>query len=150
MGEIEGITPREAQPKTQMRILAVDDEPHLPKIFGRMARISKMAEKIGVFDVVRNGREALKKLKEKPGDYNIVLSDLQMPEMNGLQVAEKLKDEPVSVYLVTGAADTISQEEMQRLRIQGILEKPYTLENVNDFLERISKDLQKGEKNDIL
>ena len=51
-----------------------------------------------------SGKEALEKIKEKP---NIVLLDLMMPDMNGLQMLEKIKEETpsIEVLMVTGLAE---------------------------------------------
>ncbi len=134
---------RERQPVPKMNILAVDDEPNLPIVFGRMAQCSKMAYAIGLFKVVSSGQEAVREVLEEPGRYNVVLTDLQMPEMDGLRVADALKDqEGVFVYVVSGAVDSIDQNKLKTEHgVRGFLKKPYSLEEVGNFLNDAYRDL---------
>ena len=70
------------------KILVVDDEPDLePLVLQRMRR----AIRRGVYEFVfaRNGVEALKKLDEED-DIDMVLSDINMPEMDGLTLLEQI------------------------------------------------------------
>ncbi|SFE27342.1 two-component system, response regulator YesN [Paenibacillus algorifonticola] len=66
-------------------ILLVDDEP------GHLAGLSKMLQKLRpqyAISTARNGKEALSKCREQP--FQLIISDIQMPLMNGLDFLEQL------------------------------------------------------------
>ncbi len=72
------------------KILAVDDEPDMEELikqgFRRKIRKNEMD-----FVFARNGTDALEKLKEHK-DIDLILSDINMPEMDGLTLLDRVKD----------------------------------------------------------
>ena len=123
----------------ERRILVVDDTLINRKILARMLR------QIG-FDAlttVESGTAALAELRQR--HYDLVLADLQMPGMSGLDLSAVLRDArngdragPVVVGLT---ADT-SLDVVERCKLSGmsdVIHKPITVEELRDFFEnRIS------------
>ncbi|HMD00928.1 MAG TPA: response regulator [Ferruginibacter sp.] len=72
------------------KILVADDEVDLEMLIKQKFR-QKIREKTYEFVFANNGNEALKKLKENP-DVDVVLSDINMPEMDGLTLLTKLNE----------------------------------------------------------
>ena len=73
------------------RILVVDDEPDLePLVLQRMRRSIRQGRYSFVF--AHNGVEALEKLDEAGGAIDMVLSDINMPQMDGLALLEHIPD----------------------------------------------------------
>ncbi|MFI5135967.1 MAG: response regulator transcription factor, partial [Chitinophagales bacterium] len=87
------------------KILIVDDEPDLELLVRQ--RFRKQIKE-GVFDFVfaANGREALEKLQEQQ-DIHLVMTDINMPEMDGLTLLEKLKpfNRPIKAVVVSAYGD---------------------------------------------
>ncbi len=117
-------------------LMIVDDSATMRKIVMRTVRMSGLdferTEEAG------NGAEAIEKLKESPVD--IVLCDVNMPEMNGIDMVKKVRAE------VPGCADTkiimVSTESSQDLidsvlreGANGYITKPFTPER---FQEKLS------------
>jgi sigma-B regulation protein RsbU (phosphoserine phosphatase) len=73
-----------------VKILVVDDEPDLEPMIRQKFR-RHIREKIYDFEFAYNGREALEKIADSP-EIGIVLSDINMPEMDGLTLIAKLKE----------------------------------------------------------
>jgi sigma-B regulation protein RsbU (phosphoserine phosphatase) len=73
-----------------VKILVVDDEPDLEPMIRQKFR-RHIREKIYDFEFAYNGREALEKIAEFP-EIGIVLSDINMPEMDGLTLIAKIKE----------------------------------------------------------
>ncbi len=71
-------------------ILVVDDEPDLELLLRQKFR-KQIREKQFQLIFARNGVEALEKLQLQP-DVDIVLTDIYMPEMNGLTLVTKLNE----------------------------------------------------------
>ncbi len=80
------------------RVLHVDDEP----ILGEITRLYLENKGAYTVDSVTSGEEALLKLKEQ--SYSCVISDYEMPEMNGLELLSKIREsEPEMPFiLLTG------------------------------------------------
>lgn len=75
---------------TMSKILVVDDEVDLEILIKQKFR-KQIREQEYEFLFAVNGRDALEKLKEKP-DIDIVLSDINMPEMDGLTLLSKINE----------------------------------------------------------
>jgi two-component system, cell cycle sensor histidine kinase and response regulator CckA len=109
----------------QGTILLVEDEP----VLRRVAR--KLLEKLG-YQVVEaaNGEQALRVYAERNRDIDLVLLDLIMPGLNGLQTLERLRDlDPrVKVILCSGIADT---EEENLPEGVSFMPKPFPLETLS-------------------
>jgi two-component SAPR family response regulator len=80
------------------------------------------------------GREALQKAREQT--YDLVVSDVRMPDMDGFEVVRQLRElQPdANFVLITGYASEDAPVEALRLRIDDYFRKPFDL---NFFLERI-------------
>ena len=115
---------------TPSRVLVVDDSPV------NRAVLKAMLAKIGVAEVVmaQNGREALAVL-EGNCDFDIVLSDLWMPEMDGYGLVNAIRADArfsrLPVYLLTADVEARSQPEASGFT--GILLKPITLEKLQEL-----------------
>ena len=112
---------------TPSRVLVVDDSPV------NRAVLKAMLAKSGVAEVVmaQNGRDALAVL-EGNGDFDIVLSDLWMPEMDGYGLVNAIRADArlshLPVYLLT--ADVEARGQPEASGFTGILLKPITLEKL--------------------
>ncbi|MHC5825027.1 MAG: response regulator, partial [Nostoc sp.] len=72
------------------KILVVDDEPDLEHLIRQKFR-KQIRQQQFQFVFVHNGFEALEKLQAEP-DIDIVLTDISMPEMDGLTLLTKLNE----------------------------------------------------------
>ena len=82
------------------KVLLVDDEPNVLNGYRRHLR------KHFDIDIAESGAEALKMVESK-GPYAVVVSDMKMPEMNGLQLLSQLREQsPATIrVMLTGNAD---------------------------------------------
>jgi sigma-B regulation protein RsbU (phosphoserine phosphatase) len=71
------------------KILVVDDEPDLQLLVMQRFR-HQIREGLFQFDFAENGVIALSKIQEQP-DYSLILTDINMPEMDGLTLLEELR-----------------------------------------------------------
>jgi CheY-like chemotaxis protein len=89
-----------------------------------------------------NGEGACKFLQAAPNAYDLILSDYEMPGMNGLALVRKIRTElglhGVPVVMLSGVADKETQIEMFNAGISDCLEKPFIRE---EFIARISAHL---------
>ncbi|REK50368.1 MAG: response regulator [Bacteroidetes bacterium] len=75
----------------QAKILVVDDEPDLELLITQRFR-KKIRENEFAFDFAHNGTEALEFLSDEPDKYDMILTDINMPEMDGLTLLVKIKE----------------------------------------------------------
>ncbi|MCA9649484.1 MAG: response regulator [Myxococcales bacterium] len=85
------------------RLLFVDDEPDLELLIRQKFR-RQMRSGAMELDFARDGREALAKIDARDIEYDVIVTDLNMPEMNGLELLSELsRRELSSVVLVLSA-----------------------------------------------
>jgi DNA-binding NtrC family response regulator len=92
-------------------------------------------------DDVRSAEEALLKL---PGDYNLVISDILLKEMNGIGLLETVsRMRPgIPVMIITGFGGEEIEEECRKKGARGFLNKPFSVHNLLSLVEEV------GNKND--
>ena len=105
------------------RILLVDDEKDFVQL------LSKRLESRGIeIATAAGGREALDLSRKQP--FDVVLLDIDMPDMDGFQVMKKLKDRDrdVQVIFVTGKATIESGVEAMKLGACDLVQKPIEMD----------------------
>lgn len=121
-------------------LLAIDDEPAILTI------LERFVAPIG-FTVITHGggRGAIAHIAEVRPD--VVLVDLQMPEMNGLEVLRTIRDihPECAVILMTGHASVDSAIEAVRLGALDYLTKPIDFERLRNLLKTVLKGIERRE-----
>lgn len=98
-----------------------------------------MAEILG-FDVLTagDGRQAIDVFRRHAGDIAVVVLDLVMPHMDGVETLRELRRLriDVPVLLATGYDEQETMKKFQDLGFAGFLQKPYRLSNLSDKLRQ--------------
>ncbi|HEX6966175.1 MAG TPA: response regulator [Gemmatimonadaceae bacterium] len=108
----------------QLHVLVADDEPHI-------GRIIKMKLEQGPFRVTLayDGREALDVL-ERDDDLALVLLDLMMPRMSGLDVLQRMRNDPrwakLPCIILTAAGQEQQHRRAMELGASEFLTKPFS------------------------
>jgi DNA-binding response OmpR family regulator len=113
-------------PGRRYRALVVDDDPGLQGLF------LTLLERNGFgVDNAPNGRIAFEYLRR--GSYSVILLDLMMPDVNGLELLERLeRDSPAilpRVIVMTGAAQRLV-DAVDVTRIFGLIRKPFDIDDL--------------------
>ena len=114
-----------------MRIFAADDEPEALKTLHEAIRAAVPGAEISDF---RRGQAVLDAVMEQGIYPDVVFSDIRMPEMNGLQLAEALKKAAPGTQIVFVTACPEYALEAWQSHVQGYLMKPVTAEDIRDAL----------------
>src|SRR3954447_9525484 len=118
-------------------ILVVDDSAAIRKILQRVLRQTGMA--IGAIHEAGDGQEALSVLGEHP--VNLVLTDINMPKMDGLQPLASLKGSAqwraIPVVMITTEGGEAKVSEAVRLGAAGYVRKPFTADQIKEKLTGI-------------
>ncbi|MCI1857525.1 MAG: response regulator transcription factor [Sporolactobacillus sp.] len=109
---------------------------------GALAQLLELEEDIEIVGEVANGDEALDMVRRYAPD--ILIADIEMPGLSGLDVAERLKQRPAStqVVIVTTFARPGYLERAMRAGVSGYILKDEPIDRLIDHLRRI----QQGER----
>jgi DNA-binding response OmpR family regulator len=118
-------------------ILLVEDEPDMQ----RGLRDNLEFEKYDV-DVADNGRTALKKITE--GAYDLIILDIMLPEMSGLDVCKKVRQEGIAtpIIMLTARGEEIDKVLGLELGADDYVTKPF---GVRELLARVKALLRRTE-----
>ena len=106
------------------RILFVDDEPALTwmgqKILGQLGY---------QVQTTNSSIEALEIFRSKPKEFDLVITDLTMPELTGINLAKALLEvrPDLPIVLCTGFSDQVNEKMLKSIGICGLLLKPITI-----------------------
>lgn len=122
-----------------VRILIVDDDPTIRSV------LEALLEDEGFTPVTAaNGQEAVTIVRDSPPA--LVLMDLMMPVMNGVEAARTLKSEPetAGIPIIAMSAGFILRESIDDLLADSIISKPFDLDaliaNIRSTLRRANPD----------
>jgi len=120
---------------TSLKVLVVDD-------MSTMRRILKnVLKQIGFSDLIEaeNGQDALTKLKA--GEFGLVVSDWNMPVMQGIELLRAIRADPELKHLpflmVTAEAQKENIIEAVQAGVSNYVVKPFTAEALQEKLEKI-------------
>lgn len=119
---------------TSPRVLLVDDEPNLRKVLGALLRQEGYE-----VHAEPDGQAALEKVRTVPsGTFDVVISDLRMPRLDGMGLLGALGDEdpdlPVVILTAHGTVD--NAVEAVKLGAFDYLEKPFERDQIRSVLGR--------------
>ena len=113
------------------KVLVVDDDPVVGKSFDRV-----LSGKGYAVITASNGQEALKKLDAE--DYDVVFTDIKMPGMSGLEMAERVKERRpwLPVVIVTGYGSPDNEARAEAAGVSGFLRKPLSPEMIEGSAQK--------------
>ncbi len=123
-----------------LKVVIVDDEPYIAMGLGKI--IPWNDEGFEVVHTAMNGKDALNYINENPVD--VVITDIQMPEMNGLELLEAVSREKPDIKFVvlSGYSDFSYVQTALRLHCMDYLLKPIQKEELLSILRKISQENQ--------
>jgi len=131
--------PQNSTQRTKYRVLIVDDDQELAKyIATELGRYYKC-------DVSQNGREGLKELLSS--DYDLVISDVMMPEMDGFTLLRMIKTNinisHIPVIMLTSKADIGNRLEGLERGADAFLAKPFDMKELHLVIENLIHNRQR-------
>ncbi|MBU8872035.1 MAG: PAS domain-containing protein [Gemmatimonadales bacterium] len=135
--------PESTETSFRGRILFVDDEKDIAD-FGEAVLIRAGHD----VKAIRDSREALALFRKDPGAFDLLITDLTMPHVPGLQLASEVTSlrPDLPVILITGMSDKTDWELGPRQMITAVIRKPFAQETLCSKVETIFSTIgQKGE-----
>ena len=121
------------------RVLVVDDDAEICRY------ISTELSRFYKFNTCPNGKEGLKELLT--GDYDVVVSDVMMPEMDGFTMLRMIKTNVniahIPVVMLTSKADVANRLEGLERGADAFLAKPFNLEELHMVIENLIQGRQR-------
>ncbi len=117
------------------KVLIVDDEEDV-----RLFLADFISERDFHVETAGTGEEALEKFRAKA--YDIVLMDIMMPGMDGLEALEKIKKtHPATVVImITALKDEVRMAKAKKLGASDYIVKPFSLNYLETELEKIMQN----------
>jgi CheY-like chemotaxis protein len=114
------------------KILIVDDNPNMSVLLSEMLEVFDHESKIAA-----DGFQALEELKA--GNFSMVITDMRMPKMTGLELLERIKTSypKIKVVLISGYSGSQIETQAEALKADGFLGKPLMMADI----EKLLKDL---------
>lgn len=125
---------------TPAKILVVDDEPDLELLISQKFR-KNVRQNEFIFSFAYNGREALEKLQAS--DIDIVLTDINMPEMDGLTLVSKLREDYPTLrsVIVSAYGDMDNIRKALNYGAFDFLTKPIDFEDLEITINKTIKEV---------
>lgn len=121
--------------KDKLHVMVVDD------MSTSRGLITQALDELGVrnYQTENDGASALKRLAARP--VHLVISDYNMPGMNGLQLLEALRKnastQRIGFILITGRADRELLAEGQKKGMNNYIKKPFTALDMKACIEKV-------------
>jgi len=123
-----------------LRVLLVDDEPFI--LQGLRAMIDWEAEGFCIAGTVENGKQAVEFLKQE--SVSLIIADIRMPEMNGLELLQKVRNEHISdarFVILSGMSDFSYAQKAMRYQCLEYILKPVQKEELLKLLRSIASSV---------
>ncbi len=115
-------------------MLIVDDEAVIAEM------VKTMLERFGYrADIFNSGLAAVAAFEDQPGRYDLLISDLTMPHMTGLDLADQLhaRRPGLPVIIMTGFGDSLNEPTLRRYGIRQVIGKPVLLKELAGAMRRV-------------
>jgi two-component system cell cycle sensor histidine kinase/response regulator CckA len=125
---------KEKIPGGSERVLLVDDETSLidagTQILKRLGY-----DVVGITDAVA----ALETVRKDPDRFHLIISDLTMPQLTGIQLAEEIKkiNPGISIILCSGFSASLTSEQIKTLGINDFITKPFIRSELAQVIRRV-------------
>jgi PAS domain S-box-containing protein len=120
------------------RILYVDDDEAIVML------ITRVLERSG-YQVTGqvSAQEALAQLRDDPNAFDVVVTDLSMPEMSGFDLATQVREinPSMPIVMTSGYVRAQDEERAQSIGIEKIILKPNTIEELGQALDKICRNI---------
>lgn len=124
------------------KILVVDDEKDIKTLFEQRFRREIRAKSISLA-FAYSGEEALEYLQQFPHEAVLILSDINMPGMSGLELLRRIKNKyqapPPLVMMITAYADDEKRRQAMEIGANDFLTKPIDFTELKEKLQKIDE-----------
>ncbi len=134
-GENKKLIP-ESPVRSAKRVLFIDDEPAITEMASHI--LNQSGYKAQFFN---DGNEALDYFTRHPHDFDIIVTDLKMPQISGADLASRCAalNPDIPIILTTGFSEKISLSNCSEWGVTTIITKPFSIGQLLTTLEELTK-----------
>lgn len=129
---------------SNVKVLVVDDHPNTANMLARA--ISRLGTHVEVVSAT-SGLEAIKHVED--GVADILITDMMMPEMTGIELIEMLNDQPSTspsvTYLLTAHDSSGVREVARQLNVRDVIAKPVNPEWICELVSKTIDELKSSQ-----
>jgi DNA-binding NtrC family response regulator len=133
--------------KPLAKLLVVDDDPDIVQVL-KMGLLKNGF----MVEAFTNPQEALQGFKSDAESYCLVLSDIRMPSISGIQLSKKVKEVNPNVKVVLMTAFEIRDNEFSKVfpstQVDGFVQKPIGIKELTDKILSLIGDTKNRKKGD--
>jgi two-component SAPR family response regulator len=137
--------PKKDKDKPLAKLLVVDDNSDTVQVL----KIGLIKNRF-LIDAYTNPNEALQNFKSNPKDYCLLLSDIRMPALSGIQLARKVKEINRDVKIILMTSFEIRDNEFSKvfpsIHVDGFVQKPISINDLTNKILRIIGDTKKRKR----
>jgi CheY-like chemotaxis protein len=129
----------QTRPKRSLRILCIDDDQHVRELLNDC--LTHFGHRVVVASGGKEGLEMFRTATLKNQSYDVVITDMRMPEIDGRQVARTIKAESphTPIIMLTGWGAVIRDDGDAPPGVDIVVNKPPHLQELNELLLRMAK-----------
>ena len=123
-----------SEPKSEMkkgRVLLVDDENSI-----RLATASILHSQGFQVETAMNGKQGLELFKASPGKFDLVITDLSMPQMSGIELSQGIRKLNTKVPIILSTGQLEIDKDFNMDGITSRIQKPWSAEELIDHIRK--------------
>lgn len=137
----QGLLPESSGLTGSEHILLVDDEEIICELLGHM--LEKLGYRVSAYT---SGKDALSAFKKQPEAFHLFITDIFMPEVNGLElIKEVIAVRPrIPLIILTGFSNPVEIEKARNLGVREFIRKPVIRNELAEAIRRAVADLSRS------
>lgn len=120
---------------SKLTVMAVDDEEFVLEMLKDL-----LEDRTGcIVEGYSNPILALKAFNKNPEKYSLIISDVKMPEMSGVQMTSKMKDlkKEIPIIITTGYAEKQEEDLLEDSGVDAFIRKPFKEEKLLSVIKKV-------------
>ena len=127
-----------------LNILCIDDEARVRQLLD--VCLAHFGHQVSMASTGREGLRLFRAANQKQRPYEVVITDLGMPDIDGRQVAKAIKAESpnLPVIMMTGWGTTMGEDKEPASGVDALIDKPPHMQRLNHLLLQLTRPSQNG------
>jgi len=119
--------------RPKKRILYIDDDLDILEVMEKM--ISYLGYDVSITSI---GYEAIELIRSEPARFDLVITDYNMPDINGLELSEKILNINPKIPIILGTGSIkLNEEKVREAGINAFLQKPFSMEELMKTIQGV-------------